>query len=279
MMAFVVDDVTIPSEDMSRVRDMLSDFVDHKMQDGDLVAIVRTVGGRGLLEQFTADRQILRRAISQLNVRTIPPYLATTGDDNSRITPPSPLSDTTATETLNSGMDFEGPTEGTNQVPRAILALSLSNYIVGSLRQIPGRKSLVLMSGGLPLFDLNRGGAVVGDVGQLFRTLTDNATRSGVVINTMDVRGLKTAGAVASFTETPGKSALGGGTFAGNDANTTGRLDTALLGDKSPTEQLTLRTLAGETGGVSVVNTNNFSAGLDRVLSRSYYRLALTLVA
>jgi VWFA-related protein len=276
VMAFVVDDVTIPSEDMSRVRDMLSDFVDHKMQDGDLVAIVRTVGGRGLLEQFTADRQILRRAISQLNVRTIPPYLATSGDDSGRVSPPSPLSDTTATETLNSGMDFDGPTEGTNQVPRAILALSLSNYIVGSLRQIPGRKSLVLMSGGLPLFDLSRGGAVVGDVGQLFRTLTDNATRSGVVINTMDVRGLKTSGAVASFTETPGKSALGGGTFAGNDANTTGRVDTALLGDKSPTEQLTLRTLAGETGGVSVVNTNNFSAGLDRVLSRSrgYYRLA-----
>jgi VWFA-related protein len=278
VMAFVVDDVTIPSEDMARVRDMLNAFVDHKMQDGDLVAIVRTVGGKGLLEQFTADRQILRRAISQLNVRTIPPYLATTGDDNGRIAPPSPLADTTATQTLNSGMDFEGPSEGTNQIPRAILALSISNYIVGSLRQIPGRKSLILLSGGLPLFDLSRGGAVVGDIGQLFHVLTDNATRSGVVINTMDVRGLKTSGAVAAFTETPGKSAMGGGTFAGGDENPSfGRgADLALLGDKSPTELLTLRTLAGDTGGVSVVNTNNFSAGLDKVLNRSrgYYRLA-----
>ena len=61
VMAFVVDDVTIPFEDMSRVRQMLSDFVDNKMQEGDLVAIVRTVGGKGLLEQFTADRQVLRR--------------------------------------------------------------------------------------------------------------------------------------------------------------------------------------------------------------------------
>ena len=82
----------------------------------------------------------------------------------------------------------------------------------------------------------------------------------------MDVRGLKTSGRSRQIvTDTPAKGALGGGTFAGNDVNTTGRLDTALLGDKSPTEQLTLRTLAGETGGVSVVNTNNFSAGLDRV--------------
>ena len=54
VIAFVVDDVTIPSEDMVRVRQMLSDFVDNKMQDGDLVAVVRTVGGKGLLEQFTA---------------------------------------------------------------------------------------------------------------------------------------------------------------------------------------------------------------------------------
>jgi VWFA-related protein len=49
VMAFVVDDVTIPAVDMARVRGLLNDFVDHKMQDGDLVAIVRTVGGQGLL--------------------------------------------------------------------------------------------------------------------------------------------------------------------------------------------------------------------------------------
>src|SRR5574338_711496 len=53
VIGFVVDDVTIPSEDISRVRTMLLDFVDNKMRNGDLVAIVRTVGGRGLLEQFT----------------------------------------------------------------------------------------------------------------------------------------------------------------------------------------------------------------------------------
>ena len=276
VIAFVVDDVTIPSEDMARVRQMLSDFVDNKMQDGDLVAVVRTVGGKGLLEQLTSDRAILRRAISQLNVRSIPPYLATTGDDGGRISPPSPLSDGTATETLNSNLDFEGPSEGTNQVPRGILALSVSNQLVDSLREIPGRKSLVLLSGGLPLFDLSSNGSIVGDIDQTFRRLSDNATRSGVVINTMDVRGLKTSGAVARFVDTPGKSALGGGTFAGGDVSTAGMVDTKLLGDRSLTEQLTLRSLAGDTGGVSVVNSNNFSAGLDKVLSRSrgYYRLA-----
>src|SRR2546423_13369838 len=93
--AFVVDDVTIPSQDMVRTRQMLTDFVDKKMTEGDLVAIVRTVGGKGLLEQFTADKQILRRAIAELGVRSVPPYLAFTGNNNERVAPPSLLEDST----------------------------------------------------------------------------------------------------------------------------------------------------------------------------------------
>ena len=290
VMAFVVDDVTIPSEDMSRVRQMLLDFVDNKMQEGDLVAIVRTVGGRGLLEQFTTDRQILRRAITQLGVRSIPPYLAFDGQEGDRVTStPQPLGDETSIvsddrtgdQTSGSGTEFEGPSEGTNQVPRAVLALSISNALVDSLRQVPGRKNLILMSGGLPLFDLSRSGNIVSDIGQLFRVLTDNATRSGVVINTMDIRGLKVAGAVGSFRDTPAKSGLASTLEqAASDGNETpgfGRgIDSARLGDRPQTEQLALRTLATTTGGISVVNSNNFREGLDKVLkrSRAYYRLA-----
>jgi len=158
-----------------------------------------------------------------------------------------------------------------------MLALSVSNYVIDSLRQIPGRKSLVLISGGLPLFDISRNGSFISDVSQLFRIVTDNATRSGVVVNTLDVRGLQTGGVVAAFRDTPARSALGGGTFAGGDVSTVGRgYDAALLGDKSLSEQLTLRDLAGRSGGISVVNSNNFGSGLDRILSRSraYYRLA-----
>src|SRR5205807_1081637 len=123
VIAFVVDDVTIPPEDMVRARHMLSDFVDNKMQDGDLVAIVRTVGGKGLLEQFTTDHTILRRAIAQLGIRSVPPYLAFGGSDPGRITSaPVPLSDSgvppsdaTASDTIESEQEFEGPSEGTNK--------------------------------------------------------------------------------------------------------------------------------------------------------------------
>jgi hypothetical protein len=101
-----------------------------------------------------------------------------------------------------------------------------------------------------------------------------------VIINTMDVRGLTTAGAVAKFADTPAKSALGGGTLAGSDESPSfaRTSDTSLLGAKplSLTQVLTLRALAGQTGGISVVNTSNFGSGLEKILQRSrgYYRLA-----
>jgi len=46
------------------VRKLLTDFVDNQMGEGDLVAIVRVFGGSGLLQQFTSDKRLLRRAIS-----------------------------------------------------------------------------------------------------------------------------------------------------------------------------------------------------------------------
>src|SRR5882762_1490093 len=64
--AFVVDDLTIPFEDVTNVRKLLNDFVDNQMREGDLVAIIRVIGGSGLLQQFTSDKRLLHRAIAQI---------------------------------------------------------------------------------------------------------------------------------------------------------------------------------------------------------------------
>src|SRR5262249_22796158 len=70
--AFVIDDLTIRGTDLSLVRQMLTNFVENRMQPTDLVAIIRTVGGRGLLQTFTTDRDLLRRAIASLTVSNHP---------------------------------------------------------------------------------------------------------------------------------------------------------------------------------------------------------------
>jgi hypothetical protein len=55
-------------ENLYRTRKMLQDFVDNQMQPGDLVLILPTGGGSGLLQQFTSDRSLLRSAIDRLRL-------------------------------------------------------------------------------------------------------------------------------------------------------------------------------------------------------------------
>ncbi|HEY8205276.1 MAG TPA: VWA domain-containing protein, partial [Pyrinomonadaceae bacterium] len=54
--ALVVDDLGLSFESTYFVRRALKKFVDEQMQPGDLVAIIRTSGGMGALQQFTSDK-------------------------------------------------------------------------------------------------------------------------------------------------------------------------------------------------------------------------------
>lgn len=57
--ALVVDDLTLSFESTYYVKRALKKFVDEQMQNGDLVAIIRTGGGIGALQQFTSDKRVL----------------------------------------------------------------------------------------------------------------------------------------------------------------------------------------------------------------------------
>src|SRR5215218_6621062 len=64
--ALVVDDLTLSFESVYHTRRALKKFVDEQMQDGDLVAIVRTGAGIGALQQFTTDKRQLLAAIERV---------------------------------------------------------------------------------------------------------------------------------------------------------------------------------------------------------------------
>src|SRR5205085_8129921 len=64
--ALVVDDLTLSFESTYYVRRALKKFVDEQLQDGDLVAIIRTGAGIGALQQFTTDRRQLYAAIEKI---------------------------------------------------------------------------------------------------------------------------------------------------------------------------------------------------------------------
>ena len=296
--AFVVDDLTIPFDDLTNVRKLLLNFVDNQMRDGDLVAIVRVIGGNGLLQQFTSDKRILRRAILQIT----PQLHAFSAFNN--LPSPDKISIDLAQAAADEGANFPDAAisagnsnldvsdEGVTRGLRVLSTLTTASEVINSMKVLPGRKSMVLLSGGLPLFESNssqvsvggstmtvaEGRSYIGNVSYMLRQLADRATRAGVVINTMDVRGMQANRGVSGFTD-PGNeatSSLFGGASGGRGFGrlpNMGEFDNLSLDTLSGHSGLAM--LADTTGGVSVVNTDNFSAGLERVMTRSsYYLLA-----
>ncbi len=66
VMAIVVDDLRMSFRSTVDVRTMLNRYVDRQLRPGDLVAIIRTAGGAGALQQFTTDRRLLKAAIERV---------------------------------------------------------------------------------------------------------------------------------------------------------------------------------------------------------------------
>ncbi len=300
VVAFVVDDLTIAPDDLSRVRDLLSNFVNNDMRSGDLVAIIPVVGGSGLLQQYTADKDLLRRGINRLTPKVHP--LSANAPGFSPIDAPFTASDTTAADfgqTPDEGLTAETLTDDANKEFRVLMGLSTTNTVISSMGSLPGRKSVVLISGGLPLFESNEQGVVMDnttqeklpvtearplfyDISAVINKIVDNASRSGVVVNTMDVRGLQPRPGVRGFQDTPAKSGLGmsvgSASIGGGGMDPTfGRapIESLIASGDSLAGAQGLRTLANATGGVASVNTNNFKEGLQKVLARSegYYLL------
>src|SRR5215213_3956616 len=65
-MAIVVDDLGLSAESMSQARRQVRKFIAEQMQPNDLVAVIRTGGEMGALQQFTNDKRLLNRAVDQL---------------------------------------------------------------------------------------------------------------------------------------------------------------------------------------------------------------------
>lgn len=278
VIAFVVDDLTIPILDLPGVRALLLDFVNNKMVEGDLVAIVRVVGGRGLLQQFTTDKTLLRRAISQIRNVSNPNGVSDSPQPGYQKNLDRPVDGLPSQKELLELQltDPPDPTSTINneeqKLRRGEMTLTTAGFVVDSLKEVPGRKNLVMISAGIPIFEVNSYGSQFSNISYLLGALSDHAFRAGVAISTMDPRGLESSRAVKSMSETVGKSAMDRpdpsfGRGSGDDI-------APLLSGAG--EGLGLTTLAKTTGGFSTQNTNDFPAALEKILSRSsgYYELA-----
>ena len=266
--ALVVDDLSLSFESVHFVRQALKKFVDTQMQDGDLVAIVRTGGGIGALQQFTSDRRQLYAAIDKIRWNPV---------GNGKIGAFAPIEASPLERAKANGAAISDEQlaaernrdQSFNDFQSSVFAtgtLGALNFIIKGMRDLPGRKSVMLLSDGFKLFTKDETGNLESSrIMESLRRLTDLANRSSVVVYTMDARGLQTL-AVTAADDTSGQTAE--------------QLDQKISDRKSELfdTQDGLVYLARQTGGESFINTNDLSGGIKKMLNdqKGYYLIGYT---
>lgn len=258
--ALVVDDLSLSFESAYYTRRALKKFVDEQMQDGDLVAIIRTGAGIGALQQFTSDRRLLYAAIDKVKwnpngtggitafapISTEPPDLADTVTDPSQ-------GDAAGDQSLE---DFRSSVFATG-------TLGALKYIVTGMGQLPGRKEVILFSDGFKLLETDSSGLQSGGrVLDFLKVLIDAANRASVTFYTIDPRGLQYTGFTAADS-------------IGNTSPDAMSQAMQSRSDQLRDTQDGLRYLAAETGGLAIVNNNDINGGIKKILQdQSYYLVA-----
>jgi VWFA-related protein len=294
---FVVDDLGLSFESIGYVRQALKKFVDEQMQPGDQVAIIRSSGNVGVLQQITTNKQQLYAAIEQ--VRYYPMGRAGIG----------PLAEP------NIGMQSWEARETTprekaefeefRQDIFAVGTIGILNYVMRGLTELPGRKAVILISEGFKIHtNQGRSERVLAAI----KTLADQSNRASAVVYTIDARGLQPLTLTAS--DRPGINPYGGDPTkapaitgpSGQPQNPTrsrAAPDSARVtltpGDRAELDsvaafrqldmlmnqraaeffesQSVLSFLAQQTGGLYLQNQNNLASGIQQLMEdqKGYY--------
>ncbi len=273
--ALVVDDLGLSFESVSRVRSSLKKFVNEQLQPGDLVAVIRTSAGVGALQQFTSDRAVLAAAVERVRwypqgragvSRFAPIEKDEIGEANRAAAVARAAGGGGAGPTFPQAGNSNKPDNSTNLTDLrdtddlldryreelfAAGTLGALNFVVRGLKELPGRKSVVLLSDSLPIFRKDgRSDSVLENL----RRLVDLANRASVRIYSMDARELDSLSLKA-------------------DDNTSSLNSSAAINAASEDRragyfesQNGLNYLAAETGGLFIHNTNDVAAGVREVL-------------
>lgn len=277
---FFIDDLHLAPTSLVNTRKALLEFIDHGMLENDQVAITSASGQIGFLQQFTDDKLALRSAVARLNYRTNtkidmdnPPmseYIALKireGDEQTityytqqiqqqncfkasgtLICTVSPQSARTLVKERAQEIVMQAAPDTDN-------TLRLLEGLMRSAGQLSGRKLVFLISDGFYLNDVKTGGR------DKIKRITDAAGRAGVVIYTLDARGI-----INESIDVTNNRPLDSKGLSVNSS----------IGEISASQD-GLNALAGDTGGRAFRNTNApMSEWVEKVLDETanYYLLA-----
>ena len=284
---FFLDDYHLSLSSLNATRQMVNHFLDTEMSGKDSVAIASAGGQIGFLQQFTNNTEVLQAALGRVKVQASEQRSFGMGN--------TPMSEFTAL-TIDNKPDSRqnnvmavyveeclkqtGPRSGDRRTmytlrlnceglvkanARNVLMQagkatdrmyhSLENLMRSSAR-MPGRKIVFFVSDGF----LTQGGPFATGLSNRVRQITDVAQRAGVVIYSIDARGLISGTLDATNNLVP-------------DAN--GRM-AAMATTEILATQDALNALAEDSGGRALRNQNYFDTWVEKVLDETsnYYVLA-----
>jgi VWFA-related protein len=281
---FFIDDLHMAADSLMRIRTTLLQFIDKEMGQNDQVAITSTNGQIGFLQQLTDNKTVLRAAVARLktfeqslNDSQTPQMsdilalaIDTRNDQNVIKYFVDALAKDSAFMQLGraSGRPNSGNSVGSSDDvletlvrnrARRILQQSynLSRSTLSTLEslarrsaELPGRKLVFFVSDGF-LINPHK-----SDMSDRIRNITNAAARNGVVIYSLDSRGLATID-------------------MGRDGEMEG-LSSRYLTEELTTTREPLQIIAANTGGRTLLNTNDFNAGFTKAIQETsvYYLLA-----
>ncbi len=249
---FVLDDLHTAARRSPRVRQVAREFIERRFGDNDIAAVVHTSGRSDASQEFTSSRRLLLEAVDQFLGRKLRPAALEILDQSVAMLPG---------ELVRDPLELE-------RGQRARNMLEMLQGLSEALGEVRGRrKAMVYFGEGIDydiydVFGTNDATSVIRDTQRAIA----EATRANVSIYALDPRGLTDADVgSASIPGVP----LDIGDFIGSPS-----LRTALQ-SRFHLSQDSLRQLSEETGGFAVLNQNDFSPGLARIVEENshYYLL------
>lgn len=266
----LVDDFHIGAVGLPKAKDALRRLIDERLAPQDRVALATTSGQLAVYSRLTTDRESLRRGIERLaprSRRSSPLDLPLTPYQAERIVAGDTQAERLAVADYVANRAGFGQDQAAVEVGQrartmvaesaamAAAALTTIENTVRLLAPLPGRKVLVMVSEGF-LAGLETRESKQFDM----KRITDAATRAGVVLYALDVRGLMAPGEGDLFA--PVISSMPG-------------IRERFTAEAEKAQLDAMDALASETGGFTITRTNNLEGALGKILDDSslYYVL------
>jgi VWFA-related protein len=251
----VLDDLQTAAFRSGLVRRAAHQFVERAMAANDVAAVVYTSGRGEAGQEFTSNKRLLLASVDRFMGRKLRSRTLERLDEyqRQRSTPGG----RGQSNRINDPLDLE---RGRDARASLDSLKNISDYIAG----IHGRrKAIVYLSEGIDydVYDFNNRDA--NTIQDSMREVIASATRANVSIYAIDPRGL---------TQLAEESMEATGAFPEDQLQ---GLSMQSFQDELRLSQISLRTLAEDTGGYPAVNSNDFSKAWERVVrdNSSYYVL------